>query len=224
MEWSGVDTPQTVMTTRAPAVLTNSKMWTQNMGMEHWSRLEAPPLPVATVYRGQPLVGSSNLTSNIVTFLQSDNQHDNDYISGLNKPLSLHLVTQIREGVKKKLFFWDFVPNYGQVGVQSPKPFSENNHSAIFTVLPFFLGLCPKIGVAVGGWGSRVPNKYMEPCPKNLTFFSKKQNALNSLKNKTNLTFTSHLVESQTWAVGGRGSMFGTKSQKKTFFLTPSLS
>ena len=31
--------------------------------------------------------------------------------------------------VSKKPFFWDFVPNYGQVGVQSPKLFSENNHS-----------------------------------------------------------------------------------------------
>ena len=36
-----------------------------------------------------------------------------------------------------------------------------------------FLGLCPKIGVAVGGWGSRVPNKYMEFCPKNFSFFQK---------------------------------------------------
>ena len=30
-------------------------------------------------------------------------------------------------------------------------------------------------------------------------------------------------MESQTCAVGGWGPMFGTKSQKKTFFLTPSL-
>ena len=37
----------------------------------------------------------------------------------------------------------------------------------------FFLGLCPKIGVAVGGWGSRVLNKYMEFCPKNFSFFQK---------------------------------------------------
>ena len=52
---------------------------------------------------------------------------------------------------------------------------------------PSFLGLCPKIGVAVGGWGSRVPNKYMEFCPKNFSFFQKikcskqpkKQNKLN---------------------------------------------
>ena len=76
--------------------------------------------------------------------------------------------------------------------------------------------------MAVGGWGSRVPNKYIEPCPKNLSFFQKK-NALNSLKSKTNLTFTSHLVESQTCAVGGWGPMFGTKSQKNVFFLTLSL-
>ena len=48
------------------------------------------------------------------------------------------------------------------MGVQSPKLFSKNNHSVIFTANPFFLGLCPKIGVAVGGWGSRILNKYME--------------------------------------------------------------
>ena len=30
--------------------------------------------------------------------------------------------------------------------------------------------LRPQIGVAVGGWGSRVPNKYMEFCPKNCSF------------------------------------------------------
>ena len=71
------------------------------------------------------------------------------------------------------------------------------------------------------GLESRVPNKYMEPCPKNLSFFSKKkQNALNSLKSTTNLNFTSHLVESQTCAVGGWGPMFGTKSQKNGFFYT----
>ena len=40
---------------------------------------------------------------------------------------------------------------------------------------------------------------------------------------KINLTFAFHLVESQTCAVGGWGPMFGTKSQKKRFFLTPSL-
>ena len=38
---------------------------------------------------------------------------------------------------------------------------------------------------------------------------------LNSLKSKINLTFTFHLVESQTCAVGGWGPMFGTKSQKR---------
>ena len=35
--------------------------------------------------------------------------------------------------VSKKTFFWVFVPNYGYLGVQSPKLFSENNHSVIFT-------------------------------------------------------------------------------------------
>ena len=83
----------------------------------------------------------------------------------------------------------------------------------------------------MGGWGSKVPNKYMEFCPKNFSFFlkkilifSKKLNALNSLKNKINLAFIFHLVESQTCAVGGWGPMFGTKSQKKLFFGHPPLS
>ena len=68
--------------------------------------------------------------------------------------------------------------------------------------------------------GSRVPNKYMEFCPQNLSLFQKKQNALNSPKSKINLTSTFHLVESQTCAVGGWGPTFGTKSQKKRFFYT----
>ena len=46
---------------------------------------------------------------------------------------------------------------------EGPKLFSENKN-------PSFLGLCPKIGVALGGWGFRVPNKYMEFCPKNCSF------------------------------------------------------
>ena len=80
----------------------------------------------------------------------------------------------LREGVQKKPFLLDFVPNYGQVGVQSPNLFSENNHSVILTANPLFLGLCPRRGLAVGGWGSRVPNKYIEFCPKNLSLFQKK--------------------------------------------------
>ena len=32
----------------------------------------------------------------------------------------------------------------------------------LFLLQTRFLGLCTKIGVAVGGWGSRVPYKYME--------------------------------------------------------------
>ena len=119
--------------------------------------------------------------------------------------------TRVREGVKKTRFSQDFVPNYGQVGVQSPKLFSENNQNK-----KKHLGLCPKIGVAVGGWGSRVPNKYIEFCPKNLSLFQKKkQNNLNSPKSKINLTSTFHLVESQACAVGGWGPTFGTKSPKK---------
>ena len=75
-----------------------------------------------------------------------------------------------------------------------------------------FFGLYPKLWVGGG------PKSIHGILSEKLLIFSKKQNAPNSLKSKTNLTFISHLVESQTWAVGGRGSMFGTKSQKKTFF------
>ena len=46
----------------------------------------------------------------------------------------------LREGVQKNPFLLDFVPNYGQVGVQSPNLFSENNHSVILTANPLFLG------------------------------------------------------------------------------------
>ena len=58
---------------------------------------------------------------------------------------------------------------------------------------------------------------------KKFLIFSKKYNALNSLKSKINLTFIFHLVESQKCAVGGWGLMFGTKFQINPFFLTPSL-
>ena len=60
-----------------------------------------------------------------------------------------------------------------------------------------FLGLCPKlcvglrpkIGVAVGGWGSRVPNKYMEFCPKNCSFFQKKIKCSKQPKKQNKLNF-----------------------------------
>ena len=76
--------------------------------------------------------------------------------------------------------------------VQSPKLFSENNHSVIFIANPFFLGLSPKIGVAVGEWGSRVLNKYMEFCPKNCSFFQKKIKCSKQPKkqNKPNFHFS----------------------------------
>ena len=78
------------------------------------------------------------------------------------------------------------------MGGQSPKLFSENNHLVILTANPLFLGLCPKIGVAVGGWGSRVPNKYMEFCPKNCSFFQKKIKCSKQPKkqNKPNFHFS----------------------------------
>ena len=111
------------------------------------------------------------------------------------------------------------------MGVQSPKPFSENNHSAIFTVLPFFLGLCPKIGVAVGGWGSRVPNKYMDPCPTNLSFFQKNKTKCSKQPKKQNkLNFHFSLSGVPNVRGGWVGSDVWDKVLKKlVFFLTPSL-
>ena len=99
------------------------------------------------------------------------------------------------------------------MGVRSPKPFIENNHSAIFTVLPFFLGLCPKIGVAVGGWGPESQINTWNLVRK-ISHFFKKTKFSKQPKKQNKPNFTSHLVESQTYAVGGWGPMFGTKSQK----------
>ena len=58
-------------------------------------------------------------TTNLVHFYKLKTE-----IAGFIGPIT------IREGVKKT-FFWDFVPNYGKVGIQSPKLFSESNHSVI---------------------------------------------------------------------------------------------
>ena len=58
----------------------------------------------------------------------------------------------------------------GRWGSKVPK-LSENNHSVKKNTL--FLGLCPKIGVAVGGWGSKVPNKYVEFLSEKFSFFQK---------------------------------------------------
>ena len=66
--------------------------------------------------------------------------------------------------------------------------------------------------------GVQSPKQIHGTLSKKFLIFSKKLNALNSLKSKINLTFIFHLVESQTCAVGGWGPMFGTKSQKNTFF------
>ena len=40
----------------------------------------------------------------------------------------------------------------------------------LFLLQTRFFRTCPEIEVAVGGWGSRVPNRYMEFCPKNFSF------------------------------------------------------
>ena len=128
-----------------------------------------------------------------------------------------------REGVKKP-FFWDFVPNYGQVGVQSPKLFSENNHLVILTANPLFLGLCPKIGVAVGGWGSRVPNKYMEFCPKNISLFQKNKTKCPKQPKKQNKpTFHFSLSGVPNVRGGWVGSDVWDKVPKNVFFLHLSL-
>ena len=122
---------------------------------------------------------------------------------------------------KKAVFFGTLSQTMGRWG-SKVLIFLVKTTIQLFLLQTRFLGLCPKIGVAVGGWGSRVPNKYMEFCPKNISFFQQKKNknALNSPKSKINLTFISHLVEFQTCAVGGWGPMFGTKSRINLFFDT----
>ena len=77
----------------------------------------------------------------------------------------------VREGVRKKNgFFGTLSQTMGRWGSKVP------NFLVKITIQLFylFLGLSPKIGVAVGGWGPRVLNKYMELCPKNFSFFQKK--------------------------------------------------
>ena len=74
----------------------------------------------------------------------------------------------------------------------------------------------------VGGWGARVPNKYMEFCPKNFSFVQKiKCSKQPQKQNKPNF----HLSPSGVPNVRGGwvGSDVWDKVPKKTFFLTPSL-
>ena len=82
--------------------------------------------------------------------------------------------------------------------------------------IQFFLALCPKIGVAVGGWGSGVLNKYMEFCPKNFSFFQKNK-CSKQPKKQNKLNFYFHLVESQTCA-GWVGSDVWDKVPNKSVF------
>ena len=71
----------------------------------------------------------------------------------------------------------------------------------------------------MGGWGSRVPNKYMEFCPKNCSFFQKTKCSKQPKKqNKLNFSFSLSGVPNLRG--GGWGPMFGTKSQKNVFFYT----
>ena len=52
----------------------------------------------------------------------------------------------LREGVKKKRFFGTLSQTMGRWGSKVP-------NSLVKITYQLFLGLCPKIGVAVGGWG-----------------------------------------------------------------------
>ena len=67
----------------------------------------------------------------------------------------------------------------------------------------FFLGLCPKMGVRVGGWGSRVLNKHMEFRLKDVFLLKKKWNAPKSLKSKINIPFfTLWSPKRARWVIG----------------------
>ena len=77
--------------------------------------------------------------------------------------------------VSKKRVFGTLSQTMGRWGSKVPNFLVRITIQSSLLQTHFFLGLRPKIGVAVGGWGSRVPNKYMEFCPKNCSFFQKKQ-------------------------------------------------
>ena len=107
----------------------------------------------------------------------------------------------------------------GRWGSKVPK-LSENNHSVkkkhvIFRTLSQNRGGC--------GWvGFQSPKQIRGIFVRKILIFSKNKMLWTAQKIKVSSIFTFHSVESQTYAVGGWGTMFGTKSQKKTFFLTSS--
>ena len=70
------------------------------------------------------------------------------------------------------------------------------------------------------GWvGFQSPKQIRGIFVRKILIFSKNKMLLTAQKIKVSSIFTFHSVESQTYAVGGWGTMFGTKSQKKRFFL-----
>ena len=90
-----------------------------------------------------------------------------------------------REGVKKTVFVGTLSKSMGRWWSKVP------NFLVKITIQLFLLifRTFPKIGMAVGLWGSRVPNKYMELCPKNFSFFQKKIKCSKQPKKQNKLNF-----------------------------------
>ena len=70
----------------------------------------------------------------------------------------------------------------------------------------------------MGGWGSRVLNKYMEFCPKNFSFFQKKIKCSKQPKKQNKLNFDFSLSGVPNVRGGWVGSDVWDKVPKKTGF------
>ena len=136
-----------------------------------------------------------------------------DSLSFSFRALFRHMNIYIREGVKKT-FFLGPCPKLWVGGSKVPKFLVKITIQLFY----LFLGLCPKIGVAVDEWGSRVPNKYMELCPKNFSFLKKiKCSKQPKKQNKPNFYFSLSGVPNVRG--GWVGSDVWDKVPKKRLFL-----
>ena len=105
------------------------------------------------------------------------------------------------------------------MGVQSPKLFSENNHSVIFTAN---IQKCPKTcNTWVGGGPESQTNTWN--FVRKISHFFKKIKCSKQPKKQNKPNFHLSLSGIPNMRGGWVGLMFGTKSQTKPFFLTTSL-